>query len=171
MKNSNFSRNIAFGGIFTALSILLIYLAATLPINKLIMLGLASCIIPLSIITTNIKNSLIVYTASSILSLFIVLPTGITLSYIMLFGIYGFIKYLTEKLRNAPVEILLKLLFFNSSVLLTYSIYSTLFTDIIKINLPTIPLIIVLQFIFVVYDYILTVFINYANKNLLNKLK
>jgi hypothetical protein len=171
MKNSNFSRNIAFGGIFTALSILLIYLAATLPINKLIMLGLASCIIPLSIITTNVKNSLLVYFASSVLCLIIVPPTGTALSYIMLFGLYGFIKYFTEKLRNAPVEILLKLLFFNVSIFLTYSIYSTLFTDIIKINLPTIPLIIVLQFIFVIYDYVLTAFINYANKTLLNKLK
>lgn len=170
MKNSNFSRNIAFGGIFTALSILFIYLSAILPINKLIMLGLASCIIPLSIITTNVKNSLLVYFASSVLSFIIVPSQGIVLSYIMLFGIYGFIKYFTEKLRNAPIEILLKLLFFNVSIFLTYSIYSALFTDIIKITLSTIPLIIVLQFIFVFYDYVLTVFINYANKNFLKKI-
>ncbi|MCS4464470.1 hypothetical protein JTT01_11475 [Clostridium botulinum] len=50
------SSNIAKGGVFTAISFLLIYLSTILPVNKLSLLATASAIIPIAIISTNAKN-------------------------------------------------------------------------------------------------------------------
>jgi hypothetical protein len=170
-QKNNKANYIAKGGIFAALSIILIYLSTIITINKLFMLGLASCIIPLSILMTNVKNTFIVYIAVSLLSLFLVPSKGIVITYILIFGLYGFVKYFLERSRNVPIEILLKLLFFNIMILLTYTLYASLFTEVITINLPIYALIAMLQVMFIVYDFTLTVFINYANKNLIKKIK
>lgn len=165
------SKHLALGGIFTAISLIFLYLSTLISINKLFLLGLASCVIPLSIITTNIKNSLIVYTATSILTFILVPSKAISILYVLLFGIYGFVKYFIEKLRNTPIEILLKLLFFNTSLLLVYSLYNALFTEIIQIKFSVIILIMLLQAFFILYDYVLTAFVSYSNKNLVKKIK
>lgn len=171
MQNFNKANNIAKGGILSALSILLIYLTTVIPVNKLFLLGLSSCIIPLCILLTDIKNTLIVYLSVSILCLFIVPSKGIAISYILLFGLYGFIKFYIEKLRKTPIEIILKLLFLNTVIFVIYTLYTTLFTNMISINLPVYAVIILLQIIFIIYDYSLTIFITYAHKNLINRLK
>jgi hypothetical protein len=163
------SNNIAKGGIFAALSLILLYLSSVFPTNRLFILGVASCIIPLSIILTGIKNTLIVYSAVSLLSLFVIPSKLISISYILIFGSYGFVKYFVEKLRSIPLEFVLKLLYFNISSALIIFIYKLLLLKIPNINIYL--LILFLEFGFLVYDYALTIFIVYANKKLIKKLR
>ena len=122
------SNHIAKGGIFAALSLILLYLSSVFPTNRLFILGIASCIIPLSIITTGIKNTLVVYSAVSLLSLFIIPSKLISIAYILIFGAYGFVKYFIEKLRNMPLEFVLKLLYFNISSAIIIFIYKLAIT-------------------------------------------
>ncbi|WAG69558.1 MULTISPECIES: hypothetical protein [unclassified Clostridium] len=164
------SNNIAKGGIFAALSLILLYLSSIFPTNKFFMLGIASCIIPLSILTTGIKNTIVVYSAVSLLSLFIIPSKLISIAYILIFGSYGFVKYFIEKLRSMILEIVLKLLYFNIASAILIFIYKLFILS----KLPNINIyltIIVMEFAFIVYDYALTVFISYANKNLVMKFK
>lgn len=154
-----------------ALSICLLYLTNIIPINKLFILGLSSCLITICILITNTKISFLVYLGVSLLSFFLLPNKGIAISYLIIFGLYGFVKYFVECKRNVPIEFLLKLLYFNVSLLISYSLYSALFIHVIKINLPIYGLLIVLQVIFIIYDYALTTFIAYANKNILRKIK
>ena len=163
------SSQIAKGGIFTALSLILLYLSSVLPTNKLFILGIASCIIPLSLITTGIKNTFIVYAAVSLLSLFIIPSKLISIAYILIFGAYGFVKYFIEKLRNMPLEFVLKLLYFNISSAIIIFIYKLVFLKIPNFNIYLV--ILAMEFAFIVYDYALTTFIAYTNKNLLRKFK
>ena len=163
------ANRIAKGGIFAALSLILLYLSSVFPTNRLFILGIASCIIPLSIITTGIKNTLVVYSAVSLLSLFIIPSKLISIAYILIFGAYGFVKYFIEKLRNMPLEFVLKLLYFNISSAIIIFIYKLVLLEIPNINIYL--LIPILEFAFIVYDYTLTAFIAYANKNLLKKFK
>jgi len=163
------SNHIAKGGIFAALSLILLYLSSVFPTNKLFILGIASCIIPLSILTTGIKNTIVVYSAVSLLSLFIIPSKLISIAYILIFGAYGFVKYFIEKLRNMPLEFVLKLLYFNISSAIIIFIYKLVLLKIPNINIYL--LILFMEFSFIVYDYTLTVFIVYANKNLLKKFK
>jgi hypothetical protein len=165
------SNRIAKGGIFTALSLILLYLSSILPTNKLFMLIIASCIIPLSIMITGIKNTIVVYSAVSLLSFFIIPSKIISAVYILIFGSYGFVKYFIEKLRNVPLEIILKLLYFNIASVIILAIYKLLFFKIPNININIYLVILAIEIAFVIYDYALTSFISYANKNLLKKLK
>ncbi|MCM8711086.1 hypothetical protein M2651_08605 [Clostridium sp. SYSU_GA19001] len=157
--------NIARGGLFTALGVFLIYLSSIIPTSKLYILGIASAIIPLSILTTSLNTSFVVYTATSLLSLLIIGLKGTVFVYILLLGLYGFIKYYTEKLRNMPVEIILKLLYFNTAAGILYYLYITFFIRELKINISLYAAAIMLQFIFIIFDYALTIFIAYVNKH------
>lgn len=163
------SNNIAKGGIFVALSLILLYLSSVFPTNKLFILGIASCIIPLSIMLTGVKNTLVVYAAVSLLSLFLIPSKLIAISYILIFGSYGIVKYFVEKLRRIPLEFILKLLYFNITCAIIVFIYKLVIVKIPNINIYL--LIFALQFAFVIYDYALTAFIVYANKNLLKKFR
>jgi hypothetical protein len=161
------SNNIAKGGIFSALSLILLYFSSVFPTNRLFILGIASCIIPLSIITTGIKNTIVVYTAVSLLSLFIIPSKLISIAYILIFGSYGFVKYYIECLRSTILEIILKLLYFNVSSAIIIFIYKLVLLKLPNINIYL--LIVIIEFAFIVYDYTLTAFIVYANKNLIKK--
>ena len=160
------------GGIFAALSILFIYLSSILPTNKLALLTLSSFIVIASIITIGIKASFIMYASVSILSIFLVSSKGIALIYIMFFGLYGFFKFFIEKLRKLPLEIFIKILFFNVIVVLIYSLYERLFIGVIDLSrfkFSIYLLIIAIQIVFIIYDYILTLFVTYFNDKLLKK--
>lgn len=157
--------DLARGGLFTALGVLFIYLSSVIPTSRLYVLGIASCIIPLSILTTNLKTSFLIYISTSILSLLIAGFKGTVLMYIFLFGLYGFVKYYIEKLRNMPFEIILKLIYFNISIGILYYFYTAFFAGELRINLPIYVALIAFQFVFIIFDYVLTLFISYANKH------
>src|SRR5476649_910258 len=106
------SKHIAESGLLVALTLIILYAASILPISTLTILTIASCLIPISIIRTSVKNSILVYVASSALSFILVRP-NIALYCTLFFGIYGIIKYLIEKVRNIPVQLFLKIISFN----------------------------------------------------------
>lgn len=163
------SNSIAKGGIFAALSLILLYLSSVFPTNKLFILGIASCIIPLSIMLTGVRNTIVVFATVSLLSLFIIPSKVVAIAYILIFGSYGFVKYFIEKLRKVPLEFILKLLYFNISSAIIIFIYKLVIIKIPNINIYLV--ILAMQLAFIVYDYALTAFIAYANKNLLKKFR
>lgn len=162
----NKTLNIARGGLFTALGVLFIYLSTIAPTSKIYILGIASSIIPLSILTTTMKNSFFIYLATSLLSLLLVGFKGSVAAYILFFGLYGFAKYYIERLRNIALEIFLKLAFFNLTAGTVYLLYKVFFTDLLKVNIPIYAAIVMLQFVFIAFDYAFTLFISYVNRHL-----
>ena len=70
-----------------------------------------------------------------------------------------------------PLEIVLKLLYFNITFSIIVFIYKLVLLKIPSININIYLLIIIIEIAFVVYDYALTAFISYAKKNLLKKFK
>lgn len=154
---------IARGGLYAALTVLLLYITNLLPTSKLTLLTAASAIIPYSILTTGVRNSFIVYGASSVLSLIIGLR-GAAVAYIMFFGLYGFVKYYVEAMNKIPYEILIKLVYYNISLFVIYNVYTGLFTSSLDEQLPIYVLIAGAQAVFFIYDYALTILINYMRK-------
>lgn len=159
------SKNIAQSGILIALTLAILYSTSLLPISTISILTIASCLIPISIIRTSLKNTILIYLSCSILSFFLV-PINIALLYTLFFGIYGIIKFFIEKLDNLVYEIILKLLVFN---ILLFSIY-TIFKLFIgfKIEFSLWILILIAQIAFLIYDYALTIIISYF-MNRINK--
>jgi hypothetical protein len=117
-------------------------------------------------LTTTIKNGFFIYLATSLLSLLLIGFRGNVAAYILIFGLYGFAKCYIEKLRNIFLEILLKLAFFNITVGAVYLLYKVFFTDLLKVNIPIYAAVIMLQFVFIAFDYTLTLFISYINRHL-----
>ncbi|NFA08110.1 hypothetical protein EXM55_01865 [Clostridium botulinum] len=166
------SSNIAKGGIFTAISFLLIYLSTILPVNKLSLLATASAIIPIAIISTNAKNGFLVYLSTSILCSIVVGISRISvIFYIVFFGLYGIIKYYIERLNKLYIEIIIKFAFFNICLIVLLYIYKLFFQGITIINKYIYMYFIVAQIAFIVFDYVLTLFIFYINKHFIKNIK
>ena len=153
------SKYIAESGLLVALTLVILYATSIIPISTLSILTVASCLIPISIIRTSIKNTILVYIASSILSFFLV-QINIALYYTFFFGIYGIVKYFIEKAKNIPLELLLKLIAFNVLLGIVYLITKS-FLGILSPNLPLWILWLVAQIVFLVYDYALTLAISF----------
>jgi hypothetical protein len=162
--SSSKSSYMAKGGLFVTLTIIILYSTTFLQFNTLFLIGIASAVIPLCLISTDIRTSFLVYIASSILGYFILPVKSTWMLYVILFGPYGVIKYFVEKLRNIPLEIVLKLLYFNIISYLAFYLYKLFFVP--NLNLPYNIILIILgaQFAFYLFDYALTVFINTAMK-------
>lgn len=163
MRNTN-ALHMAKGGLFTAFGVICIYISTLIPINRLYLLAIASSIIPLAVITTNIKNALVVYVATTILSLLVCGFKLPVIFYGIFFGLYGIVKYYIERLRKIYIEIILKFAFFNIILVISLYIYKIFFPDVLKIAMPIYIFIVGSQIVFLVYDYIITLFINYINK-------
>ena len=159
------SNKLAIGGISVALSLVILYLTNIIPINTLAILTIASSVIPISLIKTDIKTSIMVYIVTSVCS-FMFLPITYSIMYIFLFGVYGIIKSFIERLHNTPIEIILKLVYFNIILIIGYFVLPSLLGNI-KISLFI--AFISSNIVFLIYDYALTIVITYFitkfNKN------
>lgn len=152
------SSNVAQSGIIIALTLAILYSASLIPISTLSILTIASCLIPISIIRTSIKSTILVYLSCSILSFFFI-PVNIALLYTSFFGVYGIFKYFIEKLNNLLYEIIIKLLVFNLFLFLIYYLFNTFIGFNAKISLWL--FLIMAQAVFLIYDYALTIIISY----------
>lgn len=164
----NKSKSVAIGGILVAINVILLYFTFIIPTSKLTLLTLSSCIVPFAIIALGKKSAILVYLSSSILAFILGLKT-IAFMYFIFFGLYGLVKYYIESLRKTPLEIVLKILFFNVAFGILYFLYKSFILTIpLKISIAyVIPL---YQIGFFIYDYALTLVIALICKNI-NKLK
>ncbi|MBW4828525.1 MAG: hypothetical protein KZY61_11180 [Clostridiaceae bacterium] len=164
MYLNNKSKAVAYGGLLTALSVIFIYLSTIVPYNKLLFLFFSTLIIPIGLILTNVKNSLYIYIASSVLSLLLLGMRGNVLSYILFFGPYGIIKNFIEKIDNLFIEIILKLIYFNITSFVLYKLYGLFIANPINGNISIKKLIIFIQPVFLLFDYFLTLYIHKLKK-------
>lgn len=169
------AKDISLGGILTAFTVILLYLTMTLSVNKLALLTLASFMITIAQVRSNIKTALVVYISSCILAFFIV-PINIALLYTTPFGLYTLVRYFIHQSEKIAVQILFKFIIFN--ILLTLSLFLfnlliglpsleqfyAVFSKLTSIKLNhdnlIIPWLFCLGF-FIIYDYALTILMGY----------
>ena len=169
------AKDIALGGILVALTTIVLYATSILPISTLAILTIASALIPVCIIRSNIQTSIFVYISSSLIAFFLV-PINISFLYFVFFGVYGIIKYFIERIRKEKLEIVLKVVFFNIAFIIGFIIMQNVlginiiaglevlmsrFFDTSARTIATIILWIVAQPIFLSYDYAMTMIITF----------
>ncbi len=165
MQLSMKTRTVALGGILLALSVATLFLASYVPGIELTIYAISSIYTAIMIIETNSKGGGIFYVASCILALLSVPNKAAVLPYLFFFGIYGIAKYFIEKVGKQPVEICLKLLFFNISIGSGILLFKTMFLS--NFDLPDYAntlLILGGQLLFLLYDYIFTLLIAYYKR-------
>lgn len=151
----------ALGGVLTALTVITLYIEAVTPVNKLSLYALSSFFISVVIIEAGGAAGWIFYAATCLLALFIVPDKVSLIPYAGFFGLYGLIKYYIEKLGRRVPELLLKLLFFNAFLAAAVLLINELVVDLVNIRLPWWALLAVFEVVFVIYDYVYSLFIGY----------
>jgi len=157
----NKTKQITYGGMITLLSVASLYCTGIMPTNKLLFLALSSFLLAIIVIDYGIKQSLLVYIATSLLSLILVPNKAIIILYIVYFGYYGILKSLIERLGNLFLEWFLKLLSFNMAMGVTYLLSSQLFFGSTTSTLPLWVLYIGIQPLFILFDYMFSLAIKF----------
>lgn len=168
--------DLTLGGILVALSLILLYMMTLVPTNTLTLLTLVSFLPPIALMRSGVKTALLVYICTA-LSSFLFMPLNITLLYLLFFGIYGMIKGFIERMNKPFIEIVLKLLFFNIIFLISVFVFKellglTILNSLTKLlaYFTTQPITSTLGFlivwgivqpIFLIYDYALTLLVGH----------
>lgn len=160
------SKNMSISGITVSLIIISLYAGTILKSNKIFFIALATYFEAIPIIRCGIKTGILSYIASSLLAI-ILIPNKIYALIFITIGVYPFSKLFFERF-NTFFEFLLKYLWFNVTCIIIYTFLTKyiMINDILIRNRETI-LIMVLQFIFFVYDYVFTRFIIFINYRIL----
>ena len=172
-ENKLSTKKIALVGILSAIAVIAVYFESILPVNKLTLFALSSFLVSIIVIEAGIKASFLFYTVTSLL-MFIVIPKKTSLiPYALFFGYYGIFKYYVEKIKILIPKILLKQLFFNICFYIIYQIFGNIFFPdfLLNIEFPFYIIAIICQFIFILYDYVYTLFISYYRDKIRGKLK
>ncbi|MGI6732994.1 MAG: hypothetical protein ACOX4J_02290 [Anaerovoracaceae bacterium] len=154
------TKTAALGGIMLALLVVTLFLASFVPGIELTLYAISSFYTAVMILETNGKGGGIFYVASGMLALLLIPNKAAVLPYLFFFGLYGIVKFYIEKIRRRPVEIFLKLVFFNISIGSGILLFKSAFLG--NIQLPeysNILLALGAQLMFLLYDYIFTLLI------------
>ncbi len=157
------SSQVAMGGLAAALCLLLMFMTGMIPFATYALPALSGVVLIAVVAENGYKTALVVYAAVAMLSLAVVPDREAALMFIFFFGYYPAVKGLIEKLRFAPLRLLVKYLLFNLSMVTAYWIIINLlgiaeilesFGEFGKYS----PYIILAlgNVVFAVYDYALT---------------
>jgi len=170
-KNGFSARKLTLGGILLALSVIVLYFATSLPTSRLSLYALSSFFVSVIVMEAGVKTGWLYYISSSLLSFFLLHNKAALVPYIVFFGVYGIVKYYVEKIDKPVFEYVLKLVYFNVCVAAAYVFIKEVFLESIEIKFPWPVALILLQVIFIVYDYVYTLFIRYYDRKLKKMLR
>ncbi len=148
MKNSHSkSRAVAYGGVLTALIVVLLYLSTVFSFLDAVFWIIASVVIGFSLCELGLKASVWVYVASSIVSFLIVPNIFANLSYAFFFGIIPIVYHLIETKNRVFKIVFLTILAFIYTIVTYFLIgrfYPQFFNDV---KFP----VAILLFFFIIY--------------------
>ena len=170
MNNRKRVKSITLSGILLAFTVICVFLAANLPTSRLSLYAISSLFIVVIIIEFGTKAGWSFYLASSILSV-VLIPRLEVIPFVVFFGLYGLIKLYIEKLHSRVFEYILKLIYFNMCLVLGLFFLKELILDGINLSAPVYIVAVLLEFVFLVYDYVYTLFIRFYATRLKPKLK
>ena len=165
------TRKITYNGIAIALILISLYGGTIIRNNKLLFICLAVVIGCIPYITGGIKYGVIAYFASVTLA-FIIIPNKLYAGVYAIFGLYPLIKLLAER-RQLILEYLIKLLWFNASLLITYALLKNFIyiNEFLMTNIGKISLLMVAQLFFFGLDYFFNTCINYFTNKIFKGMK
>lgn len=159
-------RKISLAGMLAAFTLLFLYIASVIPAGKLAMYFISSVFIAALVVERQIALAFLMFLAVALLS-FLILPNRLrVLYYVLFFGHYGIGKHYIETIRDKVTAYVVKLLYFNAALALMYIIGSNLLLTDISFILPIWALAIIAQVIFVIYDYLYSMVVQFYFKRI-----
>lgn len=121
------SQKIAIGGLFSALSIVLMLLGAIIPAATFAAPALAGILIIPAVLELGVQTGVMLYITVGLLSFFIVPDKEMSLIFIFFLGFYPMAKAYIERLRHQFTQWISKLLLFNTCVITMYLLILVVF--------------------------------------------
>ncbi|HHY23815.1 MAG TPA: hypothetical protein GX527_06190 [Clostridiaceae bacterium] len=166
---TNNTKKIALSGVMSAIAVLCLLFATIMPTGKLSFYVLSSFFVSVIIIEYGTKPGWVFYIITNLLA-YILIPDKIRIiPYTVFFGAYGILKYYIEKFNNIVLEYILKYIYFNACLAIALIFLREIIAKGITLNKIKFPLwtvIILLEVIFIIYDYVYTLFIQYYRQKL-----
>ena len=157
MKHQRFSKGVsrtALGGVLAALSLLLLYLATLMPSGRIGMVAVAGLVPAAGVVSGGLAAGFLCYGAAGLLGLLLLPDKGCALLYAIFFGLYPMVKSAIERVRKLPLELLLKLAFFNAVLsILLFGFSSLLFPFLPEFLHSPLPIFLVGNVVFLLYDF------------------
>ena len=158
---------LAVSALCLALTVAAIVGASLIPGTEMTFYAIAGLFSGVVIMENGLKGGALVYVGALILS-FILVPNKLAiLPYGLFFGLYGFVKYFTEKISAAWAQIVVKIIFFGVISAVSLKFFKGLFLG--NIELPDMPMAIIIiggVIMFLLYDYIFTLAVNIYRKRI-----
>lgn len=162
------TKKIAIIGMLGTLTVISLLFAVILPTTKLSLYCLSSFFISVIIFEYRISAGWLFFVTTNLLA-YIVIPDKLAvIPYTAFFSLYGIVKYYAEKVKNIVVEFLIKYIFFNACLILALYLTKELFLyqSTTDLKYPLWIMVIILQIVFFIYDYVYTMVINYYRNKL-----
>jgi hypothetical protein len=172
------SRQIALGGIFSALCMILMFMTGMVPFSSYAFPAIAGAMLTVVVTESGTKFALLAYASISVLSILVVPDRDATLTFVAFFGYYPIVKEKLEQLPARWLEISAKLALFNTAVFGGYAAAIRLFgmAELMEgmgelAQYSLLVFVVVFNITFLVYDLALTryimIYLRYLRKKLL----
>ncbi len=164
------TKRITFSAICLALTVIFLYAASALSTGRLAALGLASLLCGICVSRFGVRYGIALYVSASLLALLLLPNKMFALFYVLFAGYYPIIKLFIERLRRLWAEWILKILFFNLMLVLLYLVVKLFFMPVFSSALALLilqylgPAILILQVVFIIYDWMLSYMIGYYDQ-------
>lgn len=172
MKNS---RIIAFAGVLSALSVLLLFLGSVIWVLGYVMPIVVSILMIVLVQSVSKKSALLTHISTSVLSIILLNEKETALLYALFFGYYPIIKDKIEAISSKIFKLIAKLLIFNISIalveILCVYVFGIPFDDMFG-KWGILLFAFLMNFIFVFYDKLydsMTKLYNYKIKKRIEK--
>lgn len=152
------SFKIAFCGVMTGLSLAFMLLTGVIPIGAYVLPAFAGLVIAAVYIEAGSKWAILSYASTSVLSVFLAGDKEAVILFILFFGYYPMVNIKSAQIPYKIVRSALKLVIFNTSVVLSYLLVEWLLgipDDALVIFGVSLPMVLLLvgNIVFLLYDY------------------
>ncbi len=114
MKRDRKAYQVALTALLCAMSLVVLYLSCVVPTARAAVIAAAGLMPAAAVVSAGPGAGALCCVGTGILGLLLAPDKGNALLYLLFFGSYPLVKYGVERLRRLPLELLLKLCFFNA---------------------------------------------------------
>jgi len=134
MRKQSKAAKIAYPALLGALSLVFIYIGSVVPSGKWGFVAVAGLFPAAAVISVGLKSGFLCWAGVTILSMIFIPDKFSALLYGVLFGLYPMIKSLIERFRHLALSYVLKLVFFNA----TFSVVYTVMREAVFDSVPSV---------------------------------
>lgn len=148
--------SVAFGGVMSALSVVIMMFSTLLPSASLTLGGVAGFLLVCIIDELGISWGWAVYAVVSVISLLLVPEKDTAISYIMMFGLFTVLKYYIENVKRRWLRALYKFIYANVCLIAFYLLVTAIGIMVRESRVMEIVVLACGNLVFFLYDFIET---------------